>query len=265
MYNQLITDNMFSNHRTERKKLPTTQAFTYLGKKISLSIIGNTLTFYTDPTISRLDVIALLAYSQQDSDLKHYNISNDDLEHDHYHLDSFDIKKRHYHQHFEKTLDISLLSKFLDYFVMINGMSEAEKDACLVIFANANQIPSQEFEEIMTNDCYYSFQRIMTAVYSKPLYEHISSLHNEILYDLNKMIAQMNKLPEIRRYINILKNIVLDPEKQEEADNIYDLIEPYSELWREIEPEHPNKILDFFRMANETLDSEDEKTRLRRS
>ena len=139
---------------------------------------------------------------------------------------------------------------------MVGHIEEFEKQQCLDAFAEANTIPTQEFEQIMTLYNYEHFQRLLLIYYSKPAFTEIIPDYESILDDISQLIDNNISLSEARRYMNTLKKIVEDSELQEDSDEITALIEPFSKLFATINPDHINQVIEFF--ANVTAINADE-------
>lgn len=139
-------------------------------------------------------------------------------------------------------------------------MSEDEKKNCLQVFEQANSIASHEFEKIITKETYDRFESLMRAKYSHIMYENLILPMQEIFKFFENIIKNEQNLPLIRRYINALKFIVLNPDSQDK-DDISELVKPFSGIWKTADPEHANKILNFFESVNNADESDLVKSR----
>lgn len=206
----------FSDKAAEKQLNPADiRAFTFLCKNIKFSVVGNGLTFYPDfHVISRKSIVSVLKHMRSDSYLASLNISRIHTEHDYYHYDAFNIEESHYHRAFLKPLDTTLLSKVLHFFVKGKLISAEEKQGFLHAFQQANCIPAQEVEMMMTQDCYKQLQQLIAKQYGEPKMALVRNKAEAVLADFHRLISMGKKLSKIRQYINAVNGVISQPTRE---------------------------------------------------
>lgn len=203
----------FSDKTTENQRSPADiRAFSFLCKNIKFSVVANALTFYPDFSVfSRQSILKVLKHMRSDSNLACLDVSRIHIEHDYYHHDAFDLDETHYHRTFLKPFDASLLSKVLHCFVKEKLISVEEKQGFLDAFQQANLMPAQEVELMMTQDCYKHLQQLIAKQYAQPKMIPIRNKAEAVLADFNRLISEGKKLSKIRQYINAVKFVISEP------------------------------------------------------
>ena len=206
----------FSDKTTENQRNSADiRAFSFLCKNIKFSLVGNGLTFYPNfPVISRESIISVLRRMRSDSNLTCLDVSRIHIEHDYYHHDEFDLEETHYHRTFLKPFDAILLAKVLHCFVKENLISAEEMQIFLDSFQQANLMPAQEVELMMTQDCYKHLQQLIAKQYAQPKMTPMRNKAEAVLADFNRLILVGKKLSKIRQYINVVKFVISEPTQQ---------------------------------------------------
>lgn len=196
------------------KALPAIRAFTYLGSRVRLSIVGNSITFY--PCLAQEeDAIAfrkkVLLKMARDHNLDYISVYRQNMEHEHYHQDAYNRNEKHWHWHFKQHLSAPLLKLVLNYLVLGNFCSDLEAQTCLAEFENATLLPAEVFEQIITQDCFSQLKLAIDRAYpaetSPLLHQHLQ----EILSDFERLILLGKKLPKLRYYMNLVKLVIEEP------------------------------------------------------
>ncbi len=206
--------DMYTNDKTtEQSKHRDMRAFTYLGKKVKLSVMGNTLTIYPDfqqgitPKMlnSALNKVDRSLYSPSSGVYRFF------LEHDHYHHDPLDADETHYHRHFDQNLDAELLSNILDCFIARKLINDQEKWDCLSAFKQVTRIPAQDFELIMTQYCLEQLKLLIAEMYYGQKNALLIQKSSRVLRDLTDMLYTNQAPPQMRHVINVVALAIREP------------------------------------------------------
>ena len=224
---------MFFSHKANEthKNIDSVRAFTYLCKNIKFSLVGNAVTFYPDMSVfTRKMIVSVLEKLHKDPDLSHNDVYRLHLEHAYYHKDEFEWEPSHYHWRFTKTLDQALLTKILDCFLEKEFITPAEKQGFLAAFQQANLMPVDEFESLITQDCLEQLHAVINKTYARPKYRHLHSMAQTVWEDLARLTATGKKLSTIRQYINAVKFVLTNP-NAEHISYIRKLAEDAAQSW----------------------------------
>lgn len=188
------------------------RAFTYLCKNVKISVVGNALTFYPDMTVfSRKDILRVWKEVKKDPNLASQDVYKKYLEHEHFHHDEFDWDQSHYHWNFLTTLDQALLTKILFYFVENNLITQIEQQNFLAAFMQANLLPADEFERMITRECLKKLHDVIDETYPHGKDENMRQKAEAVWEDLARLTELGTKLPTIRHYINAVKIAITEP------------------------------------------------------
>ncbi|MBP6917554.1 MAG: hypothetical protein KBB94_01395 [Legionellaceae bacterium] len=224
---------MFFSHKANEthKNLDSVRAFTYLCKHIKFSLVGNAVTFYPDMSVfTRKMVVSVLKKLHKDPELSHKDVYRQYLEHAYYHKDEFEWEPSHYHWHFTKTLDQALLTKILDCFLEKEFITPEEKQGFLAAFQQANLMPVDDFESLITQDCLEQLYAVIHKTYAQPKDSHLHSMAQAVWEDLARLTATGKKLSTIRHYINAVKFVLTNP-NDEHISYMRKLAEDAAQSW----------------------------------
>ena len=115
------------------------KAFTFIGNKINISLLNDTLTIYNNnPPISVFDYSELDLFLDspfiKEMGVMRY-IHNHDQNHYKYHQDNFHEQKTHWHLQFPKTLSLRELTSIVNVFVDHNFLSVEESTKFLEAYS----------------------------------------------------------------------------------------------------------------------------------
>lgn len=121
-------------------------AFTYLGRRVNISLAYNTITIYDhSPT----------GWLKLPMDIFNINGSNtiviDELTLGHmdYHDDGFSRRAPHYHKQFSFNIDEQIFAQILTKLVGLTALDEREKDSCLTAYHTASHDVEEQFKSCL--------------------------------------------------------------------------------------------------------------------
>ncbi len=146
------------------------KAFTFLCKKVNLSLYKDTLTVYpkSDNQLnprSEFELLLLIMFAQMDCQSMQVNqfflqcskelgvyrfVHREDTDHDQYHQDSFDPEQSHYHAEFKEVIGKAKLIDILSILEKHKLISSDEQSGFLKAYDEANTLPSKSTSSLST-------------------------------------------------------------------------------------------------------------------
>lgn len=194
---------------------PALVAFTFLGEKINISIIGNAITVYFKHRDAQKAVVTaqIYLYYAHFFSLSNSGVYFDDLEHDKYHFDSFDRELPHMHKQYDQPLNASNLEIIFSAYVEEKAISEHEKNELMRTYLQAPRLSQIEVDERFARS---HLEELKTAVVkyqaAHPNCEREFTTHaTAIIESFEKIISEKDNLVLAQKYLKTITEAINNP------------------------------------------------------
>lgn len=217
-----MSNDLHENHP------PALVAFTFLGEKVNISIIGNAVTIYFKDQ-SGYDAWILAStelYFTHFFSLTNHSVLRDHLDHSKYHFDSFSRELPHTHIQYDQPLNTANLDIIFNAYVKHGMISTHEKNELMRTYFQAPRLSQLEIDERFARS---HLEQLKTAVVT---YQEAHFNNNEeftthataLIESFEKIISEKDNLVLAQKYLKIITEAIGNP-----APNPLKMLKTYGE------------------------------------